>query len=276
MTRRGGTSVSRLLSLLYTERYLRLSLRLLERRTAPVVLEGFGPAGFPATRPGAPLRLGGVPARQHDPITCGAAVALLANAAADRALATWLSTGRAPARATPPELVDLPSDARVEADAARRLALAQTATHRRLTRRALGPLPWPRSLGTPPWTLARDLRLPQVRYAHRPVDDRDQHLMDLTLRMLLAATSAGVPVPLYTGGDTRRGWAAAVPRHVVLALPGPGPQVRIFEPSTAVVHRIDPEDLRARVRPHAALGGWDHLVWVLIPLVRPDSPAAGS
>ncbi|HLS24460.1 MAG TPA: hypothetical protein VK063_01140 [Beutenbergiaceae bacterium] len=280
-----------MISPLFTHRYLDLSLRLLARRTTPVPSEGWATIAVPAPGTGGTVRFGATAARQHDATTCGAAVGLLVNAAADPALATWLATGQVPPGAPGDLPPGAPGDLRLRSNApagagsmsvlndanltlqdpAQRLASAQSVLHRRLTRRGLGPFPWPRSLGTPPWTLAHGLRLPQVRYAHRPVDDRDRHLMDRTVQMLLAATAAGIPVPLYTGGNTRRGWATAVPRHVVLALPAPGPDLRIFEPSTARVYRVEPRELRARTGPHPAFGNWDHLAWVLIPLVRADS-----
>lgn len=213
------------------------------------------------------VQIAGVSAAQPNNLTCAATGLLLLNAAYDLRLDTWLEQGILPTP-LPAELADLSARELAEPDAGARLRLAVAAVHTQATRRALGPLPWPRHLGTPPWTFARQARVPGVVYRHLPVADNAADFDDV-LRLIVAATRCGVPVPLYTGGDLAGGAAQAVPRHLVLALPHPAPDVlRIYEPSSGRIELIAVDDLRARTAPHRALGGWTHLVWVLAPLVR--------
>lgn len=192
------------------------------------------------------VRIGGMTAAQPDDISCAATGLVLLNAAYDPALAAWL-----------------------ERDPQVRLPEATAAMHRRATRATIGPLPWPRILGTPPWGVARETRVPGVVYRHRPVDDTDDRLMDQVLDLIVSATTQQIPVPLYSGGDLRGGWARAMPRHLVLALPSTDrDRLRIYEPGRGRIEVIAADDLRARTTPHRALGGWTHLAWILVPLVR--------
>jgi hypothetical protein len=101
---------------------------------------------------------------------------------------------------------------------------------------------------------------------------------------IAAAARAGVPVPLFTGGDLGRGTAAAVPRHVVLLTAvGPGGAgeeiASVYEPSSGTVHAIALGDLQApdgggsldpatRAARIAALGGWPHVTWAVLPSAR--------
>lgn len=249
------------------------------RSPAPVV-----PGG--RATPGAvlPVTLGGTVVRQADPTACGPTVLLMLAATGDPDLADWLETGRRPAGALPPEV---PPSAVDEPDAAARLRAAQRHLHARTTARALGPLPWPRALGTPPWTAARAARFPGVRYRSVPVDDAAPAAAHL-LASVHAATLAGVPVPLYTGGDLAQGLAAAVPRHVVLAAPPPadlphrgydddGARVlHLFEPSSGTVRQVRVAELLGRTEPHPALGRWTHVCWVLLPHPVADAAGAGQ
>ena len=174
-------------------------------------------------RPG-PLRLGGAPARQTDPTTCGSAVLALLAAQGDPVLALWLTTGRLVAGYLPPELQAMPAAHVTATDPAVRFGGLQRVVKRATNHRALGPLPWPAGLGTPPWGAARAARFGGVPgWTHVLVDDADPALVDAVLDRADVALAAGVPVPLFTGGDLGGGPAAAVPRHVVLLVPGPGP-----------------------------------------------------
>jgi hypothetical protein len=266
---RAPTSLNAALSPLFTDRWLALSIDRLDgdsrRRLGRTVA---GPRlGVFGSRAG-PVRVGGVTVAQPDSVTCAATGLLLLNAACDPRLAGWLEHGTIAAD-PPADIVGLAPHALAETDVARRIAVAAAAVHDRATRATLGPFRWPRAYGTPPWGVAREARVPGVRYRHRPVDDRDDRLMDRVLEMLVAATTAGVPVPLYSGGDLSGGWQSAVPRHLVLALPTSMPErLRIYEPGSGRIETIAPEELRARTRPHRALGGWTHLAWVLVPIVR--------
>lgn len=262
-------SLNALLSGLFTDRWTALARSRLDgvarrglgRAVAPPDLGVFGSGT-------GPVRLGGVTVAQPDSVTCAATGLLLLNAACDPRLEMWLAEGTPPAT-LPPEIAGLAPDELTEPDTARRVALAAAAVHDRATRATLGPFRWPRAYGTPPWGVAREARVPGVVYRHRAVDDRDARLMDEVLTMIVSATTQGIPVPLYSGGDLDGGWQAAVPRHLVLALPTRTPdRLRIYEPGSGRIEPIAPDDLRARTNPHRALGGWTHLAWSLIPVVR--------
>jgi len=204
-----------------------------------------------------PVLLGseGAPAVQVDGTTCGAAVLVLLAADGDPAVAAWLERG------SPQE----PSTG-ATSGAADRFAALQRAVQRRTTRTALVGLPWPRSLGTPPWAAARTARWGRVRYGHRVVDDTDAADLARVRAAVDATLARGVPVPLYTGGDTSGGLAAAVPRHVVLAVPGaPAGSYLVYEPGSGAVHTVARGALWAGARPLDALGRWTHVVWVLLP-----------
>lgn len=90
---------------------------------------------------------------------------------------------------------------------------------------------------------------------------------------LVNALRHGLPVLVYTGGDTARGTSTALPRHVVLAVPGSeirtmnGEEiVSLFEPSSGLVHEVPVSDLRDRTTPHPAFGNWTHIQWLCLPI----------
>lgn len=215
-------------------------------------------------RPG-PLRIGGAPVRQADGTTCGSTVLAMLAAAGDPALALWLATGRLLPGHGPPELRTVPGASLLSPDAGHRLAALQRSVKRASTRRALGPLPWPAALGTPPWGAARTARFAGLAWTHVLVDDTDAGLVDAVLDRADTALAAGVPVPVYTGGDLRGGLAAAVPRHVVLLVPAHAPGYAVLEPGRGVVHRVDRTVLARPRGPHPALGGWSHVCWAVLP-----------
>lgn len=229
---------------------------------------GFAVAPLRGSRAGV-LRWGDAVVRQSTERTCGALALLVLAAAGDPVLAAWLMTGRRVGGAPPPELAHLLPAQLALPTVAERLAAAELAVHTRARRRSLGLLDWPASFGTPPWAAAREARFRGVTYAHAVVHDHDVATTRRMLEAVVAATRLGIPVPLYTGGDLGAGGspAAAVPRHVVLALPfrGREGQLRILEPSSGGVFAVAPDALLARTRPHAALGGWRHVVWAVLP-----------
>ncbi|VTR77044.1 hypothetical protein [Cellulomonas hominis] len=246
---------------------------------------------------GRTVRWSSAAARQVDGTTCGAAVLGMLAAAGDPALAYWLVTGRAPDGVLPPELTGLDltdppaphdpdapewfrtpdgraahADATGEEAAAARWGLLQAALHRRSTARALGPFPWPRALGTPPWGAARLARFPGVAYRSVLVDDTRTAEVDDVLARVDSALDRGVPVPLYSGGDLADGLGAAVPRHVVLAVGRTDDGYRVYEPGAGAVLPVERAALREPAGPVPGLGSWTHLAWALLP-VRPRSTA---
>jgi hypothetical protein len=202
-----------------------------------------------------PLRLptvdgSGPVARQVDQSTCGSAV-----------LAMLLLAG------DPGRTLEL---ARWPDGPAAGFAALQRAVMARTNRGPLGLPLWPDALGTPPWGAARAARYGAVRYAHRVVGGSAGTGV---LTAAVAAASTGVPVPLFSGGDLRRGMAAAVPRHVVLLTAVRDRTARLYEPSSGGLHAV-PEaailaagsgDPGSRAALSAALGGWPHVVWALLP-----------
>ena len=207
--------------------------------------------------------------RQIDETTCGSAVLGMLAATGDPSLAIWLVTGVLPADVpSPPEMVGAPQGALAllaREPAERRFAALQRVLKRRSTERALLGLPWPGMFGTPPWGAARVARFPGVAYHHEPLDDTDRAVLSGVLDAVIEAATAGIPVPLYSGGDTAQGLRTAVPRHVVLVV-GSGPRgLKVFEPSAGSVLTVSKAALLAGARPLPALGGWRHLTWVLAP-----------
>lgn len=164
--------------------------------------------------------------RQPDSTTCGSAVLVRARMLADPAYDRWLRSGADP-------------EARFADEALR--------THRRTNRlldsRRRPQLPWPRSLGTQPWAVAREL---PGRHRVRPVLDREP-----AWERLVGATD---PTPLYVG-------STLLPRHVVLVTGPLGEdRLQVYEPSagaTVTVHR------EAFVAARLGLASWNHPWWVV-------------
>ncbi|MFD6178466.1 MULTISPECIES: hypothetical protein [unclassified Isoptericola] len=192
------------------------------------------------------------PARQVDERSCGPAVLAMLRLAGDPRRALELS--------------------RWPEGTAAAFASQQRALHRETTHGVRGLPVWPQALGTPPWGAARVARYGRVRYTHRVVGGRTAPGV---LASAVAAAAAGVPVPLYTGGDLARGAATAVPRHVVLLTAVRGGLATLYEPSAGRLHAVPRAELEAAgggrradatgpVR-EAALGGWPHVVWALLP-----------
>ncbi|WP_182113347.1 hypothetical protein [Actinotalea sp. JY-7876] len=208
--------------------------------------------------------------RQSDGTTCGSSVLAMLAAHGDPTLALWLATGTVLASARPPELSGAPDaalDRLAEAPREARFAAVQRVLRRRTSARAVLGLAWPPRYGTPPWTAARTARFLGVTYDHRPLDDTDAAHLAGALAEVGTALDAGVPVPLYSGGDTARGWDTALPRHVVLAFARDDAGWHVWEPGAGAVVVADRRALTSG-RPHAALGHWDHLAWVLAPRLR--------
>lgn len=214
-----------------------------------------------------PLRWSDTLVAQSTGETCGSAVLVVLAALGDPVLAAWLLTGRRIGSVPPPELALLSSEELEAPDVAARLAVAERRFFARSRDRALGPFTWPARWGTPPWALARHARYPGVTYRHTPVNDRDVAQTRAILQSVKAATRAGIPVPLYSGGDLAGSPAAALPRHVILALPWrrDTPSLRIYEPGSGRIREVTLDSLLARERTMAALGNWTHLVWAVLP-----------
>lgn len=210
------------------------------------------------------LTVGAARARQVDASTCGSAVLAMLALAGDARLALRLARAVDPASA---------------------FGALQRSVKRATNRTVDGVPAWPSDLGTPPWGAARVARYGKVRYTHRVVSEPGRAGVGRSGNVwsaVLDAVRAGVPVPLFTGGDLGHGLRTAVPRHVVLLTAvgrADGQDVaRIYEPSSGAVHTVPfgvlgvggASDSVAVVRAArlAALGGWPHVTWALLPSGR--------
>lgn len=222
------------------------------------------------------LTPGGYAPRQSTPTSCGAAALVMARALIDPAFADWLACqdllpqneSQLPsALAHPANTVHETSKAAVdvEPEKERRWALAQSEVMARtnaVTRRpGIMQVPWPVSLGTPPWgarsELERSGSVPGVSYEIRPVRFMDETSLGATFDGTISRVGVGRPVLLYVGN-------VLLPRHVVLwARTEPGTPVVQYEPLHG---RVDTPDRERFVNGKLMLAGWK-LPWFL---VRPD------
>lgn len=182
---------------------------------------------------------------QADATTCGSAALVVVAAAGDPRLRAWLAGGVGQER----------------------VVALQQRVKSASTRGALLGLAWPGSLGTPPWGAARTARFGTVTYGHRLVVDSDPRQSRRVLDHAILAAHRGFPVLLYTGGDTRGGAAAALPRHVVVLTSPQGRTLEVYEPSSGRLHPVTRAMLLDGGRPRAAYGGWSHVTWAVLPRV---------
>ncbi len=207
-------------------------------------------------------------ARQTDQTTCGSACLVLLAAAGDPGLAGWLAAGTVQHHGSPTEL-DAASPSRlaelVSAPASVRFGILQHVVKGRSNARSVLGLPWPASLGTPPWGAAREARHLGLSFSHLVVDDTDAAHLHEVIGRLGRALDSGTPVPLYVGGDTSRGWSTALPRHVVLAVKKTPEGFVVWEPSAGALLELSTEVVLRGGAPLAALGGWSHLMGAVLP-----------
>ncbi len=175
-------------------------------------------------RPG-PQRHDGVPARQVDPTTCGAAVLVVLRSAVDPGYRSAVGA---------------------------RFGAAQVRAHREATRW------WPRALGTSPWGMVRWLRTSGVATRVRLVDAADGADLAAVVAEVGAAVAAGWGVPLLVGSLIPRHWCLALPgpseREWLAYEPSSGSVRRV--PATAVDERrlrplLGYDDLQAVLLPRA-------------------------
>lgn len=118
-------------------------------------------------------------------------------------------------------------------------------------------VPWPTSLGTQPWALAREMTNEAgekgKRYSARPVLPGQG---SRAFGPLSTLARAGHVVPLYVGNR----WS---PRHVVLVLASEGypkGQVRIYDPASGDRYPIEEGDFSAG---RLDVAGWQ-VPWVVV------------
>ena len=183
---------------------------------------------------------------QPDPTTCGSSVLVVAHMFSDPSYATFIANGPSSAAGTNSGSVQ---------DRFRQAALAM----HRLTsgmRPASGgfQLPWPSSLGTQPWSLAREMTTLTGRtYQVQPIWP-GQRARAFSRAASLADT--GTLVPLFVGSR----W---VPRHVVLVLPSqdlPSDRLLIYDPASGRRYPITAGDFAAG---RLDVAGWS-VPWAVV------------
>lgn len=221
------------------------------------------------------VRWGDVVARQSDGTSCVGACAAMIAMSGNPALALWVATGddiggvasRLNARQPGAESIALDNDPGTRWRAVEQ-HFKQRATHRMSIRT------WPTAWGVPPWGIARVLRYGTLTYRHHLINDLSDLVVRRVMTAALSAVQRGLPVMLYTGGDSSTRYRDAVPRHAVVLheLPTLGYRradgLAIYEPSEGRVHSIAPEQLVHPGALTAAYGGWPHLTWAVIPDYR--------
>ncbi len=125
-------------------------------------------------------------------------------------------------------------------------------------------LPWPRALGTSPWSLVRQLDqtcgVPGTTYVWRLVL---AHQRGRAFDAVRAAVSAGHATALYVGN--RLG-----PRHIVLAIDTSPLGVVIYDPGRGRRYPVTRDDY---VRARLDVAGWQVPWLVVLPRrVRPPGP----
>ncbi len=215
-----------------------------------------------------PVKWGTTHATQVDKTTCGAASMTVMAMVTDPFVALWVATGQVIGDYMPPEVLRVEVDRLPAHTVTERWNALQKATHRATTTGAVGPLPWPTSLGTPPWRVDNVARCAGLRLRGLVIDDGSPGDLAAGIAHASAALRDGIPVPAYVGGDVSLGFDTAVPRHVVLLVGRDADSLRIYEPGSGAVHSVPIAELSP---PHGrlpALGNWTRLLWLVLPSPR--------
>ncbi|MGE9806965.1 MULTISPECIES: hypothetical protein [unclassified Janibacter] len=201
--------------------------------------------------PGFQLRSGDTGPVQQSPVTCGSACLTVARMLVDPAFARWMTTGE-------PRLPGLPVRATEQERFAahERLVLARTNGVRGWD--GSWSLPWPRSLGTPPWGARRELEFGASRngttYETVVLRGRRPAALARGFHRLREVVAHGEPALLFVGDR----W---LPRHVTLVLPGDGgAALDVYDPGTGRVTELDAGEFRRR---DLHLSGWSH-PWIAV------------
>lgn len=136
-------------------------------------------------------------------------------------------------------------------------ATSVLALHRQITApSAFGraQLPWPRPLGTPPWSVAHAMgEFSGVRYRTRIARVGGHSSL---LPRVQAAVAGDRPVPLYVGSS----W---LPRHVVLAVAGSDNGVLVYNPARGTLDAMRSSDFEAGRL--TTFGRWTTPWFVVLP-----------
>jgi hypothetical protein len=204
---------------------------------------------------------------QQSPVTCGSASLTVARMLVDPDFAAWIVDG-AKADGGPPD--SRPESARF-AEHEREVMNRTNALH------AAGGklnLPWPHSLGTPPWGAEKELQhntpgQPGAPGARGAQGAQGRAGPAYRMRVVRLASGAGLrdayrdlvslvredlPALLYIGSSLS-------PRHVTLVLPGEGgAQLDVYDPATGSVTDLDPARFAART---LGIAGWN-VPWIAV------------
>lgn len=204
------------------------------------------------------LRGGDTGPRQQSNLTCGSACLTVARMLVDREFAHWIATGEGARPGSP-----------VGRSPAERFAAYERIVHRRTNTIGFGRrgpnLPWPRSLGTPPWGALRELEhgaaQQGTRYGTTVLRTMSHDQLTAALRHLSSVVADGTSALLYVGSST-------LPRHVVLILRGDGDDsLDIYDPADGSVRT---RSASALARRELRISGWN-TPWAL---VAPTGPRA--
>lgn len=215
-----------------------------------------------------PVMLGNVPATQVDQTTCGAAVTGMMLMMGDPLVAAWVMTGRNFGDYLPSEVAGVRGETRT---VEQRWHGLQRMLHEAVTRRGLGVADWPRALGTPPWGVVRALRFAGAAFRGAVLDDSHADSVTGAVAHAAAALRDGIPVPLYTSGDSQLGLDTVVPRHVVLLVGRTDSGFLVYEPGAGQVLPLAEARLYGPGPREAAYGAWTRATWLVLPRPRKTS-----
>ncbi|MBN2177733.1 MAG: hypothetical protein JW722_08805 [Demequinaceae bacterium] len=218
-----------------------------------------------------PVVLAGAPARQMDDTTCGAAAMAIMLMVGDPFVGIWVASGRSFFHYLPPEVARIPRRAWMMTPQERWEGLQKSIHVDTVRRGFLLLVPWPKSLGTPPWRVDNHTRFLGLRFHGGIVDDTDETDLDAMITRATAALIDGIPVPIYASGDSSRGLDTVVPRHVVLLTHILDGGFLAYEPASAAQHFVSERQLREGGKGLDALGHWSHISWMVLPKAKPNA-----
>jgi hypothetical protein len=199
------------------------------------------------------LRNGDVGPVQQSPVTCGSACLTVARMLVNPAFARWITTGQGPRADAPPGGTEQERFAAYE-----RVVMGRT--NRLLAGGGRLNLPWPRSLGTPPWGARKELEFGAsrqgTRYVVRLLRAHTGGGLRAAHARLVELVADGEPALLYIGSVT-------LPRHVTLVLPGDGDRLLdVYDPATGQVTVLDEATFARR---ELGIAGWDVPWFTVLP-----------